>query len=237
VQIAQTPFTPYYRVYSDARHPGPPVCISKPVLPTLRRWLFRLACTPKCARRSGHRQKTWTFGISLLQGEVRCHPFTRPDSLCAHKTPHLHFADCRLLLQHELATADETDDSHRPFESIQSTVARCIALRGLLYPESALTVAGYSHRLLMIGTVRSIQGLAGRAGALPERRRRILKPSHRRMQAALSRNIRHGCVVNPVMADQPCPKVCDAFLAVYQVRARGTRCLSIASSVIDFRPL
>jgi hypothetical protein len=59
---------------------------------------------------------------------------------------------------------------------------------------------------------------------------RILKPSHRRMQAAHSRNTRHGCVMTrPALVPKPGNwATSPAFLAVYQVRARGTTPLSIA---------
>jgi hypothetical protein len=83
-------------------------------------------------------------------------------------------------------------------------------------------VAGYSRRLFLIGIVRSIQGFAGRAGALPEQRRRILKPSHRRMQAALSRYIRRGDKTSPLLQSLASGRHLESSLLCIRYE-RGTR--------------
>jgi hypothetical protein len=89
-------------------------CISKPKLPTRLRWLFRLAWHAEV----GTARKRGRLELVCCKGRCAVIPslaLTRSYCTQDHLTS---ISGCRLLLQHELATTDEADDSHRPFELI-----------------------------------------------------------------------------------------------------------------------
>jgi hypothetical protein len=102
---------------------------------------------------------------------------------------------------------------------------------------SALPVAGYSRRLFLIGIARPIAAMAGRAGALPERRRRTLKPPHRQRQAGFPRHIRRGDGKTALFQGQQAGR--PSLLRIRNA-ARGAQIPSpwpfVVHFVIEFRP-